>query len=130
MRKRNLILLFILLATLLMFGCHNKRQVQEKPDHLISRNTMVNLIADCYIIESSIQTLTGDTIDKNTLSRQYYKELFNRYGVTREQFISSVEYYIGEESSAEKILSDASDVIVRKRKALNLPDSIEEYPTY
>lgn len=129
MKKRTLILTAALLMSLLCPGCHNKRQVQEKPDNLIGHNAMVNLIAESYIIESTLHTLTDDNVDKTSLCRQYYRELFDRYGVTREQFIASVEYYMGEESSAEKILSEASDAIIQKHKILNLPDSVCR-PTY
>lgn len=130
MNKRIFILLILLIATLLTIGCRNKRQVQKKPDNLINRNTMVNILAESYLIESTIHIMNNDTVDKTVLSRQYYKELFDRYGITREQFVNSVEYYLGEESSAEKILSDASKAITEKRKALNLPDSVWEQPNY
>jgi len=128
MRKQALFFILItILATLT--GCYNKSQIQEKPDDLIPRDKMVNLIAESYIIESTVHTTTSDTVNKVELTKEYYRELFNRYHVTRKQYVSSIEYYVSEESSAEKLLSDASLVITKKKKALNLPDSVMPQPS-
>ena len=44
--------------------------------------------------------------------------------ITREQFVRSIDYYVGEETSAEKLLTDASNRIAKMRKELNIPDTI------
>ena len=82
---------------------------------------MVHIIAESYIIESTIH-LAPDPMDRRTLTREYYKELFNRYKITREQFVHSIDYYVSEESSAEKLLSDASALVTKMRKDHNIPD--------
>ena len=117
-------LLTFLLAVVLLFcsSCKSKKQVLDKPEDLISRSTMVNIIADSYIIESTVH-LAPDSLDRRELTRQYYKELFNRYKITREQFIHSIDYYVSEESSAEKLLSDASELVTKKRKEHNVPEN-------
>lgn len=125
--NRLLIILLAMLGTLT--GCYNKSQIQEKPDNLIPRDKMVNLIAESYIIESIVHTTTNDTVSKVELTKEYYRELFNRYHVTRNQYVTSIEYYVSEESSAEKLLSDASSIITKKKKALNLPDSVMQQPS-
>lgn len=116
------LLLFILATLLLTFaGCRSKKQVLDKPDDLISRSTMVNVIAESYIIESTVHT-SPDTVSRAALAKIYYRDLFNRYKITRKQFESSLNYYISEESSAEALLADASALIVKKRKELNIPE--------
>lgn len=99
----------------------------DKPDNLIGRSTMVKILADCYIIESTVHT-SPDSINRVVVTQEYYRELFNRYQITREQFISSMEYYVSEESSAEKLLTDASNLIAQKRKELAISDTTEELP--
>ena len=111
----------------LLAGCKSKKQVMEKPDHLINRITLVNILAESYIIESYLQVAPIDSIPKDELARRYYKGLFDRYKITNEQFESSIAYYISEEKSAEKLLNDASALIVSKKSelidtsAVNLP---------
>jgi len=117
------ILFIILSAALLAFtGCGNKKQVLDKPDDLLSRNTMVNIIAESYIIESTVHT-SADTVNRVTLAKLYYRDLFNRYHITRTQFETSLNYYISEESSAEKLLADAAQAIGKKREELGIPDT-------
>ena len=111
----------VLVAVAVLFsGCNSKKQVMEKPDHLINRITLVNILADSYLIESTLQMTGNDTISKDDLARLYYKDLFDRYQITNEQFESSVAYYISEEKSAEKLLNDAAALIVSKKTEMSL----------
>lgn len=114
--------IIIALCLLSLMGCHNKKQVLDKPDNLINRSKMVNIIAESYIIESTVHT-SPDTVNKIALTRMYYRDLFNRYKISREQFSSSMDYYLSEEETADKLLKDASDLIAKKRKEMNLPET-------
>ena len=101
----------IIAAFVVLAGCNNKQHVMEKPDNLI-------ILADSYLIESTLQMTPQDSIGKDELARRYYKDLFDRYHITNEQFASSIAYYVSEEKSAEKLLSDASALIVSKKTEL------------
>lgn len=118
--KRLTHILFILIAAVMMVlsGCNDKKKVMKKPPHLINRITLVNILAESYLIESTLQMTVPDTIRKEELARRYYKDLFDRYKITNEQFESSVAYYVSEEKSAEKLLNDASALIVNKKNEL------------
>ena len=109
--------LYILLIPLVLFsaGCHTK-QVQKKPDNLISRSTMANILAEAYIIESLITLNPEDTINNVESTRGYYHDLFERYHVTREQFNTSMQYYMGDEDAANKLVNEANAIIIVKKK--------------
>lgn len=111
-------ILFVLTMLVLFSGCKSKKQVMEKPDKLINRVTLVNILAESYLIESTLQMVPKDSINKEDLARLYYKDLFDRYQITNEQFESSIAYYISEEKSAEKLLNDASALIVSKKSEM------------
>lgn len=119
MKRKHLSLISIILCVCCLYGCHNKKQVLDKPDNLINRNTMVKIIAECYIIESTVHT-APDSVNKIAETRTYYREMFNRYKITREQFSTSMDYYLSEQSTADKLLKDASDLIAKQRKELNI----------
>ena len=127
MSKLHKIITVLFLLLTLFAGCKNKKHVMDKPDHLINRITLVNILAESYMIESYLQMSPNDSISKEELARRYYKDLFDRYKITNEQFESSIAYYISEEKSAEKLLNDASALIVSKKSdlidttGLNLP---------
>ena len=120
---KKIAILALLPVMLLCVSCKSKKQVLEKPDDLINRKEMVELIAESYLIESTVH-LSPDTVNRLRLTRDFYKELFTRHHITREQFVRSIDYYIGEETSAEKLLTDASNRIAEMRKELNIPDTI------
>ncbi len=116
MKKLLYLLLCCCLTGLSLSSCKNKKQVLDAPEDLISRNKMVNIIADAYLIESTIH-LTPDSIPKREITQQYYKELFQRYNITRDQFVRSLNYYVSEQSSAEKLLMEASALVTEKHQA-------------
>ena len=118
--KRLTHTLFIIIVAVMMVlsGCNDKKKVMKKPPHLINRITLVNILAESYLIESTLQMTVPDSISKDELARRYYKDLFDRYHITSEQFESSVAYYVSEEKSAEKLLNDASALIVNKKNEL------------
>lgn len=121
--KRSYLLLLLIPIMILAAGCH-KKQVQKKPENLISRNAMVHIIAESYIIESLVSYNPPDTLNRYESTKAYYKDLFNRYHVTREQFNSSIQYYMGDEDQANKILSEASELVIMKKREMALSDTI------
>ena len=122
MEKKYLYLLLIPLM-MLNVGCH-KKQVQKKPDNLISRSTMANILAEAYIIESLITLNPADTLNNVESSRGYYHDLFERYHITREQFNSSMQYYMGDEDAANKLVNEANAILTAKRKELAIIDTM------
>ena len=123
MAKTQNVILLLLTVLILFSGCKSKKQMMEKPDNLINRITLVNILAESYLIESTLQMTPTDSISKDNLARLYYKDLFDRYHITNEQFKASMAYYVSEEKSSEKLLNDASALIVSKKSELTLPDS-------
>lgn len=122
MNKITTILIASLMLLACLSSCNSKKQVMEKPDNLINRITLVNILADSYLIESTLQMSPNDTLSKDELARLYYKDLFDRYHITNEQFESSVAYYISEEKSAEKLLNDAATLIVSKKTEMSMAE--------
>ena len=118
-------LLIALIASLTCFSsCNSKKHVMEKPDNLINRITLVNILAESYLIESTLQMTPADSnYGKSDLARLYYKDLFDRYQITNEQFESSVAYYVSEEKSAEKLLNDAAALIISKKSEMVMPET-------
>lgn len=123
--KRSIYILIPLCVLVTQFSsCKSKKMVMEKPDNLINRITLVNILAESYIIESTLQFSPADSIPKDEMARRYYKDLFDRYKITNEQFESSIAYYVSEEKSAEKLLNDASALIISKKGELFVNDTI------
>ena len=126
MKKLTHILLALIAAMLMVLsGCNDKKKVMKRPQNLINRITLVNILAESYLIESTLQMTIPDSIGKDELARRYYKDLFDRYHITSEQFESSVAYYVSEEKSAEKLLNDAAALIVNKKNEMMIDNNQE-----
>ncbi|MDR2979716.1 MAG: DUF4296 domain-containing protein [Bacteroidales bacterium] len=90
----------------LSVSCH-KKQLQEKPDHLVPYHKLVDMVAYSYIIESDA-LLMPDRSDsaKQFNSATLYESLFDKYDVTKEQYATSVEFYLKDEDQANKLNQD------------------------
>lgn len=116
MAKR--ILLFLSLCiVIILSSCNSKKMMKEKPDDLIQRDSMISILADEYIIESSL-FFAPQEYDKQTLTRQLYKELFAKHNISREQYMRSVEYYLSNEDVAKDLLSEVSQEVANRETAL------------
>ena len=124
--KRHLLILFALIL-LLCSSCKSKKQVLDKPEGLINRSTLTEILAEAYVIESTVH-LSADSINKRDLTQQFYKELFERHHITQKQFESSLDYYIADETTAEKLLTEVSKKIEvqRQKSKEELDASISE----
>lgn len=103
--------LYITLAAIplfLFFACH-KKQLQEKPAHLIPYEKTIEIVAYSYIIESEV-LLSRDLSDSAKLaySAELYHSLFEKYAISKEQYASSVEFYLKDEDQANKLNQDVS----------------------
>lgn len=110
------VLLIILLALSLLVSC-NKKQLQKKPAQLIPVEKMTDIIAESYLIESMINFSSGDS-SKQALTQNLYADLFRKYGITKEQYISSITYYLSEKDQANEILTESSEKLNQKQETI------------
>ena len=110
----NRFYIVLILIAMVVSSC-NKKQLMPKPNNLIPYDNMVVIIADSYVIESMVYYLSPDS-DKVAITKSLYYDLFNKNNITKEQFTSSISYYLAEKSSAEKLLKSVSDNIAERRK--------------
>ena len=107
--KKWIIALF---AVLLLAGCH-KTQRLDKPDNLINRNTMIEMMADCYIVEAIVyMPFDGN---KEFYCERLYAQMFKKYNVSKEAFISSLTYYLSEKDMATDFLQAAAEMTTKRR---------------
>ena len=113
--KKTKVITLIFFALLTIIGCH-KKQILEKPERLIPYDKLVNIIVESYLIESNVYMASQDS-DKVEMTRGLYNNMFKTYKITKEEFIASINYYLGDEDLANKMMAEASDRLAKKRKA-------------
>ncbi len=113
--SRTLWILFILYL-FLEISCSSAGRRNETgpvPDNLIAADSMVKILVDVHLIESSLKTIHTKKQDNEHFTDTYYTTLFEKHHITRDQFLRSLDYY---ERHAEKLEKIYEDVIVELGK--------------
>ncbi|MET3540945.1 hypothetical protein ABID22_001659 [Pontibacter aydingkolensis] len=84
--------LFYILFCFSLFACGQKQT--KVPDNLLSRDKMVQVLADIHIAESQVESkvIYPDTALMSFNFRE--KEIFEEHGVTEQEFRSTYQYYL------------------------------------
>ena len=113
---KNTAQLCLLSALLLLTACAPKPKV-EPPADLIGKDTIVQIITEQLIIESTIFN-APPVYDKDGLSRALYPQLFEKYNVTAPRYRSSITYYFTDKEQMNDILTQAKEKIDAQCAAL------------
>lgn len=123
--KLKIGLIFLVIPFLFMNGCQ-KKKVMPPPPNLIPYDSMVVILEKTFIIESIIYYTPPDS-DRLSATRTLYADLFNQYGITKEQYISSINYYLADKSRAEQLLRDVSEKINETKSKLIPEDEADPF---
>lgn len=88
MNKLLRFFIFTALCTITLTAC------THKPDNVMSQTEMVNFLTDLHKLDGALalQAFKTDSIDE--LKIYYYNALFNKYGITKADFDSSLVWYV------------------------------------
>ena len=126
MKKRFSILL---LAVVVLFSC-DKEHI-EKPDKLIKKDRMIEMLVDIHMAESTFNHLRYDSLVKNSSSANFYYSILEKYEVPDSVFERSFIYYAGQPRLFEKMYREVMNVLSeteqeysgRKNELLEFDDS-------
>lgn len=93
--------------------------IMKKPDHLISKNQMVDLLTD-MLISSGAENIKNINLERNV---NYYPLIFEKYGIDSTRFKESNYYYTSQIDDYEKILKKVDERLKAMKK--NLDDEIK-----
>ncbi len=109
MNKILVILSFIFLA----FVACDKLPF-EKPEHLIKRGKMIDMLVDIHIAEATFNKMRYDSIMGNTTSADFYYSVLDKYEVPDSVFEKSFIFYVSAprdfEKMYRKVMSKLSEV--------------------
>ncbi|MBP6976863.1 MAG: DUF4296 domain-containing protein [Bacteroidales bacterium] len=98
-----------ILCVLLLYlisGCRtggSRSEIAAAPDDLIAADSMVKILVDVHLIESSLKTIHTKKQDNEHFTDRYYTTLFEKHHITRQQFLRSMDYYERNAGQLEKI---------------------------
>jgi len=83
--------LFFLTCLVVFISCKNKNQA-EIPSNILSKDEMVGVLTDVYILESSVDlNLVSGSVNKKDSSLFY--DVFTNNKVTKKQYEESLAFY-------------------------------------
>lgn len=113
---KNIAQLCLLSALLLLSACTPKPKV-EAPAELIGEDTIVQMIAEQMVIESTIFN-APPTYDKDGLTQAFYSQFFEKYNVSVPRYKSSLTYYFADKERMNDILTRAKERVDAQNAAL------------
>ena len=122
---KRLVLLSLLFVLAIACGHKDKGFI---PERLLSEQEMINIMTDVQIIEADInyqksqerEQEPNDTIkiipkDYVKMSRDYYAQLFEHYGITDSIFEQNLKYYTERSAELEKIMDSVMQRLTKEQ---------------
>ncbi len=123
MKKLPFIIIFFVLATLM--GCKDKGFV---PSRLLTEQEMITIMTDVQIIEADINRQKTQERDRDpndttkvvpkdyvAISRDYYAQLFEHYGITDSIFEQNMRYYTERPADLERIMDSVLQRLMKQQ---------------
>jgi hypothetical protein len=96
--------LLIVLLSLIVVGCNS---TEERPELVISKEEMINVMTDVQIAESFIKLKFALRNDSVQLTDSIYNAIFKKYNLTKESYDSSFSYYVSQPEVLQEIYEAA-----------------------
>lgn len=120
--KRFVVIFFCLL---LFSACGNKSK-PFVPDRLLTEQEMIDILTDVHIIEADINyqrnqdreqrdSIRTKSLDYGLLSRIYYEQLFEHYGITDSIYRQNLRYYTEQPATLEAIMDSVTQRLAKEQ---------------
>jgi len=101
-------------------SCQEKKEIKT-PSYVIGRDTMVQMLAEIHLLESSMGIRIFDekkiAEGRNLIKTKIYKQ----YGVSKERFFKSYDYYTQSSTTIDTIYMDViTEISKRQAEQLNI----------
>ena len=114
MRKIAVVVLGVFMVGYLASGCNKKEE--KKPAEILSRESMVAVLADIELVEANILLRNlGYTDSTKKQAYGYYKFVLLKHHLTPEGFQKSFKYYTDRPEEMSKMYTDVLTVISQKQ---------------
>lgn len=86
-----------------LLSCGETREIEVKPEWLIPKETMENILRDIQYAEDATNTLNVSYKDERATLKKFYEQIFKIHDVDAEYFDSSFTYYISHPAELNSI---------------------------
>ena len=105
--RRFLCLLTVLLLAAACCGCGNRHR-EKKPEKLLSEQQMIDVMADVYLVEAMLTQKKQQGEPVSGLAAEYYRQLFDHYGITDRDLEENMAYYTRQPAVLEVVMDSVA----------------------
>ncbi|MBN1650119.1 MAG: DUF4296 domain-containing protein [Bacteroidales bacterium] len=114
------LLVSVLSLALFFFACKGKKEdLPDKPKILLSEEKMAEIISEVQLIEAYLNQIPYNKRGDNDSDYVYYPLLFEKYKISKDDFLENLVYYSQNEEAITSIY-DQAIIILNKIKAKDL----------
>ena len=110
---------------LLLSACtEKKKEVVDVPKVIIEEEKMAEILSEVQLVEAYLNQIPYSKRGKNDTDYVYYPLLFEKYKISKADFLDNLAYYSRDEEKISSIY-DKSIIILNKLKAKDLEIRLE-----
>jgi Domain of unknown function (DUF4296) len=108
-----------LVIIVLIISC--KPKFDKKPENLVSKDKMVNIMADVHRLEGFVNNLSVQSSDTSQfIYRKMEAKIFKKYGVDTTAYLNSYKYYLINTEEFSEMYKSVVKIIKEKNKVDSL----------
>ena len=102
--------LFFVLAS----SCGNKNKAVV-PSHLLTEQEMIAVMTDVQILEADMNYRKSNGKMIGDMAKEYYRQLFEHYGITDSIFNENMRYYTYDPATTERIMDSVMERLTKEQ---------------
>jgi len=113
---------FFLLIT--FFACSPKKTPESKPSGLLPKDKMTDVLVDIHLAEGAADNRRLKPQQFDLMMTAKYKDLFEKHGITFEQFNDSYNYYLNHADQFSEIYTEVINKLTTRESLINRDRSV------
>lgn len=114
--------IILLLLSFSLLACNRTlstdAEVAQVPENLLSQEVFTNLYYDSQLTEAAVRIEISKGTNTKEISRYLYEQLFEKYGITEEDFKANIRYYASDPALMQEIQTEVVNRLTKKEAEL------------
>lgn len=108
MESKNRLAILFFLVNILFISCNRKQGVVTA--EIIPKDSLINIIVDLHLADAVLLNPITQSKISDISSNRLYKTILNKYGISRERFNNSINFY----AETPIVLDSIYDKVIEK----------------
>ena len=114
--------LILLLFSFSLMSCNQElptdKEVSQAPKNLLTKEVFTNLYYDSQLTEAAVRNEIAKGTNTKDISTYLYRELFDKYDITEEDFKDNIRYYASDPELMQEIQTEVVNRLTKKEAEL------------